>query len=263
MSDGVEQLSEKEKEALRLLLVGHDAKSTAQQLGVSVHTINDRLRHARRKLEAPSSRAAARILGAAEASAPQNVAHNDIGMAADAEVQESSQQSQPGHSRMPSAVWLAGGMLLMSMLIATTLFLFMGSGPANKGNSVALQEERDLSAQAEQSAALADARSWVSIVDREAWDESWKAASELFQSQIGSAQWAATVRPVREPLGAVLARDFRSATQAESLPGAPDGEYEIIEFSTSFANIDDTVETVVMVRQSDGWKVAGYFVRPD
>ena len=43
-------LSEREKEALRLLLVGHDAKSIATMLGLSVHTINDRLRDARRKL---------------------------------------------------------------------------------------------------------------------------------------------------------------------------------------------------------------------
>ena len=43
-------LSEREKEALRLLLVGHDAKSIAGTLGLSVHTVNDRLRDARRKL---------------------------------------------------------------------------------------------------------------------------------------------------------------------------------------------------------------------
>lgn len=49
-------LSAREKEALRLLLVGHDAKSIANTLGLSVHTINDRLRDARRKLGVSSSR---------------------------------------------------------------------------------------------------------------------------------------------------------------------------------------------------------------
>ena len=53
-------MNEREKEALRLLLVGHDAKSIANTLGLSVYTINDRLRDARRKLGVSSSREAAR-----------------------------------------------------------------------------------------------------------------------------------------------------------------------------------------------------------
>lgn len=48
--EGVGDLTEKEKETLRLLLSGHDTKSTASTLGLSVYTINDRLRSARRKL---------------------------------------------------------------------------------------------------------------------------------------------------------------------------------------------------------------------
>lgn len=55
-------LSEREKEALRLLANGHDAKSAAGVLQVSVNAINERLREARRKLGTTSSREAARIL---------------------------------------------------------------------------------------------------------------------------------------------------------------------------------------------------------
>lgn len=57
-----EALTEREKETLRLLAAGHDAKSAAVQLGLSVHTVNERLRAARRKLGVSSSRAAARRL---------------------------------------------------------------------------------------------------------------------------------------------------------------------------------------------------------
>ena len=52
MSQDTGMLTEKEKEALRLLLAGHDAKSSARELDISVHTLNDRLRSARRKLGA-------------------------------------------------------------------------------------------------------------------------------------------------------------------------------------------------------------------
>ncbi len=61
MAEGYQALTEKEKAALRLLLGGHDAKSMASQLGLSVHTVNERLRDARRKLSVSSSKAAARI----------------------------------------------------------------------------------------------------------------------------------------------------------------------------------------------------------
>jgi hypothetical protein len=44
----------------------HDAKSVARILGLSVHTINERLREARRKMAVSSSREAARLLLDAE-----------------------------------------------------------------------------------------------------------------------------------------------------------------------------------------------------
>lgn len=59
-------LTEKEKQTLRLIVRGHDAKSVARSLGLSVHTINERLRDARRKMAVSSSREAARLLLEAE-----------------------------------------------------------------------------------------------------------------------------------------------------------------------------------------------------
>lgn len=67
MDEALQALSEREKETLRLLTGGHDAKSVARHLGLSVHTVNERLRSARGKLGLTSSRAAARRLAEAEA----------------------------------------------------------------------------------------------------------------------------------------------------------------------------------------------------
>ena len=41
MASDTPQLTEKEKEPLRLLLLGHDAKSMALALDLSVHTVNE------------------------------------------------------------------------------------------------------------------------------------------------------------------------------------------------------------------------------
>jgi DNA-binding CsgD family transcriptional regulator len=64
MRPGVAKLTEREREVLRLLARGHDTKSSAQALGITIHSVNERLRDARQKLGVSSSREAARILSA-------------------------------------------------------------------------------------------------------------------------------------------------------------------------------------------------------
>jgi DNA-binding CsgD family transcriptional regulator len=71
MKGDVQSLSDRERETLRLLGRGHDAKSIASTLDLSVHTVNERLREVRRKLGVSSSREAARLLLANEAASEQ------------------------------------------------------------------------------------------------------------------------------------------------------------------------------------------------
>ena len=64
------KLTEREKEALRLLLKGFDIKTCARELGVASNTITERLRSARTKLGVTSSREAARVLLKSESADP-------------------------------------------------------------------------------------------------------------------------------------------------------------------------------------------------
>ena len=59
-------LTEAERQILALLAAGHTAKTAAAALGLSVHGVNERLREARRKTGAGSSRDLARALVAQE-----------------------------------------------------------------------------------------------------------------------------------------------------------------------------------------------------
>ena len=115
--------------------------------------------------------------------------------------------------------------------------------------------------QANPSAAVDAALQWVALVDEARWNDSWEVAGSLFQSNLSKERWASTVEPVREPLGGVISRQLKATTKTSSLPGAPEGEYEIIQFDTGFANKKYAVETVVLAREASGWKVDGYFVR--
>lgn len=108
---------------------------------------------------------------------------------------------------------------------------------------------------------LAAANTWVRLIDAERWDDSWAAAGTLFKSRMPEQRWASTIAPVREPLGAVASRALKSLTKSKSLPGAPDGDYELVQFQTSFVNKAAAIETVVLARDASGWKVDGYFIK--
>src|SRR3954462_10968077 len=110
MKQGYEALTEKEKETLRLLLAGHDAKSLARHFGLSVHTINERLRDARRKLSASSSREAARLLREAEGADPQSLGDNGIGDAASPSLPQEAGTANTGQH--PRAAWAIGGLAM-------------------------------------------------------------------------------------------------------------------------------------------------------
>ena len=252
MSDGVQSLSEREKETLRLLLGGHDAKSIARHLGLSVHTVNERLRDARRKLHVTSSREAARVLAQVERP-PNSLADKEFGVAAAA--------LNVGTDASPARAfaWLIGGMLIM-LLIAAAFLLVSGGGGAPISVGTKHQSAGALLS-APESAGVKSAGEWLALVDRGKWEDSWRSAGTLFKSQLTAQHWASMIQPVRQPLGAVSSRLLQSATTSNSLPGAPAGEYEIVEFQTTFARKSSAVETVVLARESSGWKVVGYFIR--
>ena len=47
-----------------------------------------------------------------------------------------------------------------------------------------------------------------------------------------------------------------------SLPGAPDGQYVVIQFKSSFTNKKTTIETVTPMLDKDGkWRVSGYYIK--
>lgn len=117
-------------------------------------------------------------------------------------------------------------------------------------------------AEAEEAAALRAARAWLTVVDGGDYDGSWQEAAKYFQTAVNRQQWSQTLGGVRQSFGNVLTRELMSATYATELPGAPDGDYVVIQFATTFENKRSAVETVTPMLEDDGsWLVAGYFIR--
>ncbi len=119
-----------------------------------------------------------------------------------------------------------------------------------------------LATESHEDAAVSAARAWLAVVDAGNYDQSWSETAAYFRSAIGQEQWRQAMEGVRRPLGGALGRDLKGATYATELPGAPDGEYVVIQFNTSFENKRSAVETVTPMRDPDGnWRVAGYFIK--
>ncbi len=138
---------------------------------------------------------------------------------------------------------------MVRLLIAASLALVMAtSSQASESETVAMAKE----------AAVA----WLALTDTGQYGASWDSASPLFRAAISREDWEKSLGAVRTPLGANKSRDAGSGRYSTTLPGAPDGEYVVIQFDSSFENKASAVETVTTMKDADGaWKVAGYFIK--
>ena len=111
-------------------------------------------------------------------------------------------------------------------------------------------------------AAIQAAESWLQLVDEDAYQQSWSEAAEFFRKNVSQEQWRNALEGARKPLGKMLSRKVKASIYTTEAPGAPDGQYVIIQFDTSFENKASAVETVTPMMDSDGqWRVSGYYIR--
>lgn len=248
MAERCAALTEKEKQTLRLLVTGYDAKSIARHLGLSVHTVNERLRDARRKLAVSSSREAARILRAAEGEPPETLADKQLGAALAANTRHTA-AIKPGLAAPRSKTLAVGGSI---MLVVAAAFAFATSPLAVPVAAPALNPA---GAAAIVTEASETARRWLELGDAARWDQGYQATARAFQAANTPAKWTEVSLKVRSPLGALKSRALLGADDVPSPQG-----YHIVKFRSSFAGRARAIETVSLVREGGVWKVAGVYL---
>ena len=113
-----------------------------------------------------------------------------------------------------------------------------------------------------ETAAISAAENWLATVDAGEYSASWKEAAELFRNAVKPEQWEQSMQAARKPLGKLISRKVQTKIYKTSLPGAPDGEYVLIQFETSFENKKTAIETVTPMMDKDGkWRVSGYYIK--
>ena len=109
-----------------------------------------------------------------------------------------------------------------------------------------------------------ETQSWLTLVDSGKYSESWKEASSLFRNAVKQDQWAQNIEKLRSPLGKVSSRKPISSTEKTSLPGAPEGKYNVNKFETTFSKNGPVIETLTLMLDTDGkWRVSGYFINTE
>lgn len=107
---------------------------------------------------------------------------------------------------------------------------------------------------------VADA--WLVLNDNGQYAESWDEASELFKKVVKKETWEKQLTAGRGPLGKLISREVIKKEYMTSMPGAPDGEYVVIQYNTNFENKKNAVETVTPMKDKDGkWRVSGYYIK--
>ena len=111
-------------------------------------------------------------------------------------------------------------------------------------------------------AALKAADAWLALIDSGNYAESWQESAEYVKGLVGKDDWQRTLQGAREPLGRLVSRRLKSTRYTTTAPGAPDGQYVIIQYNSSFENKKSAVETVTPMMDSDGqWRVSGYYIK--
>ncbi len=106
------------------------------------------------------------------------------------------------------------------------------------------------------------AKEWLALVDAGKYDESWEQMSPGFKKEVKRRKWKSTVEKIRQPLGAFKSRKLKSAEYSKELPGAPEGEYVILQYDSAFEKKPAAVEKVTLILGHDlTWRVSSYAVK--
>jgi cytoskeletal protein RodZ len=114
----------------------------------------------------------------------------------------------------------------------------------------------------EDKATIEAAEKWLALLDAGKAGIAWDASSAHLKSVVTRQKWVTEITKTRKPLGKLGTRKAEKFARSHSLPGAPEGDYSIVEFESVYANGKRATEQVIWMFEADSvWRVSGYFIR--
>jgi hypothetical protein len=110
--------------------------------------------------------------------------------------------------------------------------------------------------------AVAAAEAWLALADKEEYSECWESAAGYLRGFVERRAFVQQLGGARKPLGKVVSRELKSKEYTTTVPGAPDGQYVILQYKTSFEHRKSAIETITpMLDKDKKWRVSGYYIR--
>lgn len=106
--------------------------------------------------------------------------------------------------------------------------------------------------------AVAAANDFVKLVDGAQFDKAYDAFSNFGQKAVTKEQFVAMMKGVQNKIGTQTSRKLKSKQFTHELPGAPKGDYWVIDYETNFSKKGASVERVTSMLEGQSWKVGGY-----
>jgi hypothetical protein len=114
---------------------------------------------------------------------------------------------------------------------------------------------------AEEQAAERQALGFLGYLDHGRFADSYAYTGMLIRAQLDRDSYAKQLEKARAGVGALLSRELMNATYATTLPGAPEGQYVVLNYGASFANRQQAEETVTLAFAKGYWRVSGYYIK--
>ncbi len=112
-----------------------------------------------------------------------------------------------------------------------------------------------------ESAARLAAEDFLQTLDAQSFDAAWLQTSEINQSYQHYPFWFQKILAVRPHLGLVNSRGLKTVSHHDGWVGLPDGEYLRLSFATEFSNKQNSLETIVLIKEKGLWLVSSYHLR--
>jgi Protein of unknown function (DUF4019) len=154
---------------------------------------------------------------------------------------------------LPLFRWLAAAALAASLVPAP---LRAQQGPPPTG----AQQPDDPHA-ADELAAERQALGFLGYLDQGRYADSYAYTGMLIRAQLDREQFSTQIQKTRAGTGALQSRELIDAGYATTVPGAPEGQYVVLHYHASFANRQDTVETLTLALAKGYWRVSGYYIK--
>jgi hypothetical protein len=148
-----------------------------------------------------------------------------------------------------------------SCTLAALIFLAPFSYAQQEGRQQRNQDSVNAQHASEVDAAQTAALHWLTIVDAEKYEESWKEAAPFLKEHFAERDWEKHLDTIRKPIDPMVDRTLHTTQYREQFPGLPKGAYVAFVWESYFGTRHQVLESVIMSYDGSQWKPIGYAVQ--